>query len=398
VDSLIAAHFSPGGVIDLGGVAVTEQTTLGLSAYWRAVSLISGQLASLDFSAYMNPLNAPKKRVPSVFDAPDGPDGQTPFEWKETGFLHLLLHGRAGALKLRTDAGSLAGLQWVHPGSWRARKPTRKDLNDGTMPLGGLWFDVTLDDRSTVKLDGSDFWYVPGPTLNGVDCLSVLQYGRLSMATSISGDRAAGKMFANGALISGLATPEDDDVDITEEIAEIKQALAASTGGYENAGSIALISRRLKIQPWTMSATDAQFLQSRQFQIEEISRWTGVPPHLLMQTEKQTSWGTGVEMQDRALGRSVLGTWAARFEQRASRLLPQPRTVEFDFTALERPAPDREIEIDLKQVQAGVMTKDEYRQKRGWEPLPASEADPEPDPAGDPATGEEEDDDAVPAE
>ncbi|MDM4723405.1 phage portal protein [Micromonospora sp. WMMA1363] len=57
--------------------------------------------------------------------------------------------------------------------------------------------------------------------------------------------------------------------------------------------SIAVVNRRLKFSPWTMSATDAQFLQSRQFSVEEVARWFGVPPHLLMQTERQTSWGRG---------------------------------------------------------------------------------------------------------
>jgi HK97 family phage portal protein len=394
VSSTLAAHFTPGGVIDLGGIAVNENSALGLSAWYRAVSLISGQLASLPFTTSIDRGEGLLKPVGSVFDEPDGPDGQTAFEWKESAFLHLLMHGKTGALKVRTEAGGLARLPLVHPLSFSVRQPTKKQIQDGNAPLGGLWFDVRLNDGTAVTLDGKDFWYVPGLSLDGVNTLSLLTYARLSLATSMAGDRAAGKMFTNGALIAGMATPEDDDVDITDEIAEIRRALDSSTGGYENAGSIALISRRLKITPWTMTATDAQFLQSRQFQIEEISRWTGVPPHLLMQTEKQTSWGTGVEMQDRALGRSVLGTWARRFEERASRLLPKPRTVSFDFAALERPSPDREIELDLKQVAAGVMTTDEYRAKRGWEPLTAEETpgqDLEP-------VEQEATDDPVPAE
>jgi HK97 family phage portal protein len=397
--STLAASFSPGGVIDLGGIAVNEQSALGLSAFYRALSLVSGQLASLPLSTHIEKPGTLRKPVTSVFDAPDGEEGQTAFEWKESLFLHLLMHGRTGALKVRSQAGSLVRLPLVHPLSFRVRQPTKKQIENGNGPAGGLWFDVTLNDRTTVTLDSRDFWYVPGMSLDGgVTTLSVLGNARLSLATSISGDRAAGKMFANGALISGLATPEDDDVDISEEISEIRRALDSSTGGYENAGSIALISRRLKITPWTMTASDAQFLQSRQFQIEEISRWTGVPPHLLMQTEKQTSWGTGVEMQDRALGRSVLGTWANRLEERASRLLPAPRKVSFDFSALERPSPDREIELDLKQVEAGVMTIDEYRAKRGWEPLDVDDVEPQEAPGTDLEPQEEETtDDPVPA-
>jgi HK97 family phage portal protein len=127
-----------------------------------------------------------------------------------------------------------------------------------------------------------------------------------------------------------------------------------------------------------MTAVDAQFLQARQFSIEDISRWTGVPPHLLMQTEKQTSWGTGVDEQNRGLSKFVLGHWAQRFEQRASRLLASPRWCEFDFAGLERPNFATEVDLLIKQVQAGLLTVNEARAIRNLPPLP--EPAPEPDP------------------
>lgn len=372
---------SGGGV---KGIPVDEQTALGVSAFFRAVSLIAGQLAQLPTPTYsqVSP-SAVRQQVTSIFDNPDGDDGQTPFEWYETLYLHLLMHGKAGAIKVRNQAGGLARLPLVHPLSFRERLPTTREIADGKRPRGGLWFDVKLDTGEAKTYDAEDFWYVPGLSLDGKTGISLLTYARMSLGTTIAGDQAAGRMFSGGAMISGLATPEDDE-DITDDVPEIKRQIAGAVNGWENAGTIAVVARRLKFTPWQMSAADAQFIASRQFQIEEIARWTGVPPHLLMQTDKQTSWGTGVEMQDRALGRTVLGTWASRFEARAGRLLPKPRFVEVDFTRLERPSPDREIEIDLAQVAAGVMTKDEYRKKRGWAEL----QDPAPDPGsgdGDPS-------------
>jgi HK97 family phage portal protein len=380
VSSLLASYFTPASA-GTAGVAVNETSALGLSAYYRAVSLISGTLASLPFRSYRESGDR-RDVVSSIFDNPDGDDGQTAYEWKETAFAHLLMHGRAGALKVRNEAGGLARLPLVHPLSFTETLPTPKQVQEGNVPVGGLWFDVRLDDGSTVRLDGQNFWYVPGLSLDGKTGLSLLTYARLSLGTTIAGDRAAGKMFSSGALISGLATPDGDE-DITDDIPEMKRQLNASVLGHENAGTIAIVNRRLKFTPWTMSATDAQFLQSRQFQIEEIARWTGVPPHLLMQTEKQTSWGTGVEEQNRALGRTVLGPWAQRFEQRASRLLARPRWVEFDFAGLERPSPDREIELLLAQVAGGLLTLDEARAIRNLPPLPK----PDPTPASAPNEG-----------
>lgn len=366
-DPAIAPWFIPGGAVDLADVVVGEHTALGLSAFYRALSLISGTLASLPFRSYREGDNQQREKVGSIFDDPDGPDGQTVYEWKESAFLHLLLHGRTGALKVRNQAGGIVRLPLVHPMCFRPVWPTTAEVQDGKVPLGGLWFDVYLNDGSQVRFDANDFWYVPGLSLDGRTGISLLTYARLSLGTSVSGDRAAATMFNKGALISGLATPEDDlEVD---DLKEARLQIDRATGGYDNAGKIVLLNKRMNFTPWTMSAVDAQFLQSRQFQIEEIARWTGVPPHLLMQTEKQTSWGTGVEMQDRALGRTVLNTWANRFEQRASRLLARPRWAEFDFAGLERPAPEKEIELLIAQVNAGFLTLNEARAIRNLPPV-----------------------------
>jgi len=190
---------------------------------------------------------------------------------------------------------------------------------------------------------------------------------RNSLGTAIAGDRAAAKMFASGALHSGIVTPEED---VTEEEAKtIKESLNAKVSGWENAGEIAVVNRRLKFTPWTMSLEDAQFLQSRQFQVEEIARWTGVPPHLLMQTEKQTSWGTGVAEQNRGLSRFTLQSYTSRTEERLSRLLPAPRFCEFDFAGLLQPAPEVEIPLLIQQVAAGLMTPNEARRIRGMDPI-----------------------------
>lgn len=369
-DPAVAALLFPGGLVDLAGVSVGETSTLGLSAFYRAVNLIAGTLASLPLVTYTKGEDDRPKPVPSVFDDPDGPDGQTVFEWKETAFLHLLIHGRAGAIKATNAAGSVARLPLVHPLAFVPRVPSIAEFRDGELPAGGLWFDVALADGSRVTLDGNQFWYVPGPSLANQLGLSLMQYAKGSLSTSIAADRAAAKVFSRGALLSGLATPADE-TDIADDIPQIRAELNRNVLGHENAGTIALINRRLQFTPWTMTAQQAQFLEGRQFQIEEIARWTGVPPHLLMQTDKQTSWGTGVDEQNRGLSKFVLGHWAQRFEQRASRLTARPRWSAFDFAGLERPNYAVESQIDLAEVAAGVMTADEYRTKRGRPPLPA---------------------------
>lgn len=352
-DPALAAYFSPGGLVDLAGVQVSETSALGLSGLFRAVSLISGTLASLPMRSLREDQNGPKP-VPSVFDDPDGPDGQTIFEWKETLFAHLVIHGRAGAIKVRNEAGAVVRLALVHPLSFYPELPSIEEYQSGNLPVGGLWFCINLADGSRTRLDATEFWYIPALSMSPGFGLGLMQNARTSLSTAMAGDRAAAKMFSNGALISGLATPEDDLE--PDEVTDIKRALDNSVSGYENAGRIAIVNRRLNFTPWTMTAKDAQFLESRQFSIEEISRWTGVPPHLLMQTDKQTSWGTGVDEQNRGLSKYVLGHWANRVEQRASRLLSRPRWVEFDFAALERPNFATNVELVLQQIDKGLIS------------------------------------------
>lgn len=358
------------GGSDGSNVPVSEFTTLGSSAFYRAIMLISGTLASLPLRSYTKDANDQPKVVESIFDDPDGPDGQTPYEWKQSAFIHLLLHGGAFAFKLRNNAGALARLPLIHPLSVSVEEPTIEEYNNPeSLPPGNQWFVVTLNDGSQKKFTSKDIFYVPGPSLNGIQGLGLIRLARQSIQTTLSGDKAANKLFANGALISGMATPADE-YDITDDLPQLRREINREVLGVENAGTIAIVNRRLNFTPWTMTAADAQFLQSRQFQVEEVSRWTGVPPHALMQTEKQTSWGTGIEEQNRGLGRTVLAPWATSFEQRASRLTRNPRWVEFDFAGLERPSFEKEVELLLKQTGGrAILTVNEARKIRNLPPI-----------------------------
>lgn len=372
-DPSIAAYFVPGWTSD--GMVIGEHSALTVSALYRGVSLISGTLASLKMATYRDE-NTERRQVPSVFDDPDGPDGQTPFEWKETLLLHLLLHGRAGAIKQYNGAGAITRLALAHPLSWRAEQPTEEEYaNPEKMPRGGLWFVVTLNDGTQVRLDSTSFWYVPAMSSEPGCTYGILGLAREDLGAGLAGAKATRRAFSNGGQLTGLVTP-DDEQDIVDDVPEIRrQVTNAITGAGDNAG-FAIIARRLKFTPWSMSAQQAQFIESQQFNIEQISRWTGVPPHLLMQTEKQTSWGTGVDEQNRGLSKFVLGHWAKRIEERATRALApsrpdarRERWVEFEFASLERPNFAVEIDLLLKQTGKPILTVNEARKIRNLSPI-----------------------------
>lgn len=361
-DPALAAYFGLGAQ-SLAGVAVNETSALGLSGVWRAVSLISGTIASVPLRAHRDKSDGTRDQVASWLDNPGGPDGPTAFEWKETVLAHLVIHGNAYLAHIYNGAGALIGLTPIHP---LAVCPEWEKASNGKL-TGRKVFRVSLNDNTTKTFTADEMTQVMALSLDGLKGLSPISVARMSLGTAIAGDRAAARMFANGAMISGMVTPEED---VTKEEAEaIKEGLKAKISGVDNAGDIAVINRKLKFTQWSTSNEDAQFLQSRQFSIEEIARWFGVPPFELMQTEKQTSWGTGIESQQRGLARTVLSPWGQRVEQRLSRLLPKNQFAEFDFAGLERANPEDEIRLLIEQVNGGLLTKNEARAIRNLPPV-----------------------------
>lgn len=350
------------GPRNYSGVTVGEYSALGLSAVHRSVSLISSTVASLPLRT-LREVDGTRTRVSSFLDVPGGPNGPTSFEWTETVMLHLLIHGNAFLLHVLNGAGTIAALEPIHPLCVDVDWET--DANGKR--TGRKIFNVNLDDGTRLPLTQAQMTHIPAMSLDGLKGVSPIWVARNSLGTALAGDSAAAKLFANGALYSGLVSSDEDMTE--EDAATIKASLNADAGGWQNANELLVVNRKLKFTPWTMSMEDAQFLQSRQFQIEEIARWFGVPPHLLMQTEKQTSWGTGVAEQNRGLARYTLYAWTSRIEQRLSRLLPTPRFVEFDFAGLLKPAPEQEIPLLISQVQAGLMTVNEARRMRGMDPI-----------------------------
>lgn len=345
------------------GVPVGEGTALQISAFWRGVMLISGTIAGLPLKTFRDTAEGERQRLKSWLDDPGGVQYMTPHEWKETTLLHLLLHGNAYLAHVFNQGGQVIGAVPVHP----LAVQVEWELNERGYKTGRKIFRAILDDGSRRTFTQPSMTQIMGPSLDGLRGLSVIGVARNSLGTTIAGERSAARMFGNGALISGLVTPDEDMEE--DEAKRIKEGLDQKLSGWENAGSIALVNRKLNFTPWTMSAEDAQFLQSRQFQIEEIARWLGVQPHLLMQTEKQTSWGTGVEVQERGLSRFTLASWTSRIEQRLTRLLGGPAFAEFDFAGLEKPTPEQEIALLIQQVEAGLLTPNEARKIRNLPPI-----------------------------
>lgn len=355
-DSDALAEYLGVGTHSTAGVSVTEKAAFGATAFYRCVSIVAGTIAGLPLKTYRTLADDTRERVASFADDPAGPYPLTPFAWKELVMIHLLVRGEAFLQHLFNQGGALIGMWPVHPSSVDVRW-TGYDKE----------FRIQHEDGSRTVLSGSEMTHVMGLTNDGLRGISPLSVMRNAIGTGLAGEHAAARSFGSGLLISGIVTPEED---ISEDDAKIiKDGLSAKVSGVGNAGDIAVINRKLNFSPWSMTNDDAQFLESREFQVTEFARMFGVPPHLLGQTEKQTSWGTGVAEQNLGLSRYTLMPWTSRIEEAISRLLPAPRFVEFDYSGLLQGSPKDEIELLIKQKEAGILTADEVRRIRNMPPL-----------------------------
>jgi HK97 family phage portal protein len=337
-----------GGFASAAGVPVNEYTAMSVSAVWRAALLISSSTAGLPLRT-MRQWGSTRDQIPSWLDDPASVVGYKPFNWKQTSILHMLLGGDSFQRHLYNVAGGLAGLEPINPRHvavhWDDDRP------------GGKRFEVSLsrDGRQIRETyDATTMTQIMGPTLDGLRGLSVVGVARTSLGGAIAADQAAAHTFRNGPMIGGLATPTED---LDEGDAEKAQAiLNDEIGGTENAGRIVVLERKFDLKPWTMTLKDAQFLESRQFSIQEVARWFGVHPVFLMDPGAVSTWGTGVEILQRGLGRFTLPQWTDPFQEALSDLLPRNSWAEFDFRALDRGSPQEEIALIIAQIDGGLLT------------------------------------------
>lgn len=348
------------------GVSVTELAAFGLTAFWRAVAIISGTVAGLPLKSYRTLTDGTKERVSTFLDDPGRmtPLGPTPFEWVELVLVHLLVHGNAYLLHHYNGAGAIIGLEPLHP-----RCVAVKVEDDGTK-----LFTVTTAEGQRREFTPLDITHIPGMGVDGVTGLAPVSVLRQALGTAIAGDQAAARMFGNGLLLGGLITPKEP---LEKEDAEaLLASLKAKMVGVRNAGDLAFLNTDLSFSQWTSTAEDGQFIECRRFMISEIARITGVPK-VLMAEDGASTWGAGIAELNRGLAKYTLMGFTSRIEARLSRLLSRPTFCEFDYAGLLQGTPETELAMLIDQVAAGLLTVDEARRVRNLPPLEA-EAPAEP--------------------
>jgi len=159
---------------------------------------------------------------------------------------------------------------------------------------------------------------------------------------------------------------KETSADTIERISDkIKQWYA----GAKNAGKPLVLTGGTTWQPMSVTPHDAQFLETRQFQIEEIARWFRVPPHMIGQIDKESSWGTGIEQQGLGFVRYTLMPWIARLEAADSALLQSPRYVKYNTDALIRADIKTRYEVYAIARQWGLKSANDILRLEDEQPI-----------------------------
>src|SRR4030095_10019842 len=145
----------------------------------------------------------------------------------------------------------------------------------------------------------------------------------------LAAERFGGSFFGQGSSFGGILTHPGRLNDVAEK--NLRTSLEQRAQGVDRAHNFIILQEGMTYEKLGVPPNDAQFLETRQFQVVEIARWFGVPPHMIGDVERSTSWGTGIEQQAIGFVKFSLRRWLVRFEKEIARKLISPLELNYQF-------------------------------------------------------------------
>lgn len=353
--ALSAALATPGA---LWGTAA-QADPMRIGAVMRCVSILSSGVAGCPVR--ITDVETHEKQSVPVITAPTS--GATAFERWETVVAHLALWGNAYIRKIRSRDGRLVALLPIHP----AR--VHVDIDDDAARLVGLPFVKRFAVDGRVQLTEREVMHIPALSLDGVEGLSIIGNLRRTFDLLTDAELVAQRLYSQGFLGQGFIT-SDQKMD-AERSQIVRDRWRAKTASLDNAFDVPILDNGAKFQQMSMNPIDAQFLESRRFQITEIARIFGVPSWIINDQEKSTSWGSGMEQQFIAFVVVTLKPYFHRIEQRITRELLDPtrEKAEFKVEGLLRGDSKSRAAFYASGVQHGWLVPNDIRKLEDMAPV-----------------------------
>ena len=299
------------------GKPVNEHTAMQMTAVYSCVRILSETLAGLPLHVYRyNDSGGKEKNLkhPLYKLLHDEPNPEmTSFAFRETLMSHLLLWGNAYSQIIRNARGEVIALYPLMPNKMTVDRDSAGRLF--YLYQRGLEDVASLGKDSQVYLNPTDVLHIPGLGFDGLVGYSPIAMAKNAVGLAIATEEYGAKFFANGAAPGGVL----EHPGTIKDPQKVKESWNAAYQGTTNAHRVAVLEEGMKYQAIGISPEQAQFLETRKFQINEIARIFRVPPHMLADLEKSSF--SNIEQQSLEFVKYTLDPWVVRWEQSMCRAL-----------------------------------------------------------------------------
>ena len=335
------------------GKAVNEKTALQTTAVYACVRILAETIASLPLHTYRySPSGKEKAEThPLYYLLHSEPNPEmTSFVFRETLMGHLLLWGNAYAQIIRNGRGTILSLYPLLPNKMLVNRTDQ----------GILYYQYEKDGQ-TYFLANRDVLHIPGLGFDGLIGYSPIAMAKNAIGMAIATEEFGAKFFANGANPGGVL----EHPGVVKDPARVRDSWNAVYQGSSNAHRVAVLEEGMKFQSIGIPPEQAQFLETRKFQIEEICRIFRVPPHLVASLDRATF--SNIEHQSISFIDNTIIPWVSRIEQSMQRALfseTEKRTFFVKFNLNGRLRGDAAARAAFYQTmrQNGIMSANDIRE------------------------------------
>lgn len=355
------------------GKAVTERSAMQMTAVYSCVRILAEAVAGLPLHLYRYKEDGGKEKAldhPLYLLLHDEPNPEmSSFVFRETLMTHLLLWGNAYAQIIRNGKGEVIALYPLMPN----RMVVDRDIH------GQLYYQYTRSTEEaptmkgvTVNLPPSDVLHIPGLGFDGLVGYSPIAMAKNAIGMAIACEEYGAKFFANGAAPGGVL----EHPGTIKDPQRVRESWQSTFGGSGNSNKIAVLEEGMKYTPIGISPEQAQFLETRKFQINEIARIFRVPPHMVGDLEKSSF--SNIEQQSLEFVKYTLEPWLVRWEQSIQRTLFSPEEkkryfAKFNVEGLLRGDYASRMSGYATARQNGWMSANDIRELENMDRIPAEE-------------------------
>ena len=308
------------------GKTVNERTALQTTAVYACVRILSETIASLPLHVYRYTEGGKAKDTEHVLytllhDEPN-PD-MTSFVFRETLMSHLLIWGNAYSQILRDRSGQVIGLYPLLPDQMSVHRSEK----------GKLFYvynryeedNPNFQEKGSIVLSQEEVLHIPGLGFDGLIGYSPIALAKNAVGMTLACEEYGASFFSNGANPGGVL----EHPGILKDPGKVRDSWNAVYQGTRNAHKVAVLEEGMSYKQIGIPPEEAQFLETRKFQINEIARLFRIPPHMVGDLEKSSF--SNIEQQSLEFVKYTLDPWVVRFEQalKKSLLLPEEKKTHF---------------------------------------------------------------------